>query len=106
MILSFEFRLWKVLEHMTKTLLWQISKDAFQKPCTSFTVLKNMILHLNAKCINTFTNMMNFEEDIKGRLSFLLFLLPSLPHLPLDLANLFSLYEYGVMSKSASTPDN
>lgn len=50
--------------------------------------------------------MMNFEEDIKGRLSFLLFLLPSLPHLPLDLANLFSLYEYGVMSKSASTPDN
>lgn len=33
-------------------------------------------------------------------------LLPSLPHLPLDLVNLFSLYEYGVMSKSASTPDN
>ena len=69
MILSFEFRLWKVLEHMTKTLLWQISKGAFQKPCTSFTVLKNMILHLNAKCINTFANMMNFEED-KGETVF------------------------------------
>lgn len=105
MILSFEFRLWKVLEHMTKTLLWQISKDAFQKPCTSFTVLKNMILHLNAKCINTFANMMNFEED-KGDTVFSIVSFTILSHLPLDLANLFSLYEYGVMSKSASTPDN
>ena len=49
--------------------------------------------------------MMNFEED-KGDTVFSTVSFTIFTSLPLDLANLFSLYEYGVMSKSASTPDN
>ena len=55
-------RLSEILEHMIKTLLSQTLQVLFQKLYTSSTVPKYTILHLNERCINTYTSMMNYDQ--------------------------------------------